>query len=369
MHHRVRGFGLAALAIAALVCSVSACASSGNRGAGSGDATKLLQQTFSGSHALRSGNLSFAATIDPTGSSTVTQPVVLRIAGPFQSLGKGKLPKADLTASISALGEHATLAILSTGTRGYVILDSTSYRLPAASFRQLESSFSQRGAGSGGPASLGIDPLRWLVDPSVVGTADVGGVQTTHIHAGVNVAVLLDDITTLLRKESSLVAGSAGVLPSGIPAGTRSQLERTIRTPSVDVWTGNGDKTLRRLAIDVTVPVGGQASALLGGLRSAGIAIDLQYADVNQPQSIEAPASAQSYSAFETRIDPLIQAFEGALAGGLIGGATTGGIVIPSPSLPAPASSARMQSYTRCVTAAGSDVAKVQRCTSLLAAK
>ena len=52
----------------ALVCSISACASTS--GAGSGDATKLLQQTFSGTHTVDSGDLSLTVTINPSGSST-----------------------------------------------------------------------------------------------------------------------------------------------------------------------------------------------------------------------------------------------------------------------------------------------------------
>ncbi len=382
MHHRIRGLGLLALFTVALVCSVSACGSSS--GAASGDATKLLQQTFSGSHVVNSGDLSLTVTVNPSGSSTVTQPVVVTFAGPFQSLGKGKLPKSDFSISVSAQGQRGSLGILSTGTNGYVTLQGASYQLPTASYQQLESSFSQltsssgSRSGSGTLANLGINPLHWLVNPSVVGSGNVGGVQTTHIHAGVNVAVLLDDLSTLLHKASSLgVAGTAGIVPSGIAPATRARLASTVHNPSVDVWTGNSDKTVRRLAINLTVPVTGQISALLGGLRSVGIAINLQYADLNQPQSIAAPTSAQPYSAFQARIRPLLQAIESALAGGLTGATTSGTTTGTATAIPIPGSTAatgsgsaaRVQSYSQCVTAADNDVAKMQKCASLLNAK
>jgi len=349
MRQRVRGFGLPAVLVVALACSVSACASSSS--AGNGDASTLLRQTFSGSHVVNSGRMSFTVTADPTGSSTATQPIVLSVGGPFQVDGRGKLPKYDFTISISALGGRAVLGVRSTGTSGYVTLQGTSYRLPAASYRQLGTVLSQltssSGTGSSGPAGLGIDPLRWLTNPSVVGTATVGGVQTTHIHAGVNVGALVSDLSTLLRKASSL-AGSAGVVPSGIPGATKSQIASAIRKASVDVWTGSADKTVRQLDVDLTVAVAGQTSALLGGLRSAAIAIDLRYADLNQPQNITAPTSVEPYSAFQAKIGPLVQSIEGALAGSLIGGAASGAAIPPSASPAMATTPPRCRGARRC---------------------
>ncbi len=377
MHHRIRGFGRPVLLTVALVCSLSACGNS--NGAAGGDATKLLQQTFGGAHVVKSGDISVTVTVNPTGSTTLTQPLVLSLGGPFQSQGNGRIPKSNLTLSISAQGQRGSLGIVSTGAGGYVTLEGTSYRLPPPTYRQLESSFSQvtstssARSGAGTLASLGINPLHWLTDPSVVGTDDVGGVQTTHIHAGVNVPVLLSDISTLLHKASSLGLGSAaGGLSAGIPAATRARLARAVRNPSVDVWTGNGDKTVRKLTINLTVPVTGQISTLLGGLSSAGIVIDLQYADLNQPQKIVAPASAQPYSAFQAKIRPLLQEIESVLAGGLLSGATSSATsgtatAVPSQASPAPSGpAASVQSYSHCITAADNDVAKMQTCASLL---
>lgn len=372
---RIRGIGLAALLVAALGCSVSACASSSSAGSG-GDAVRLLQQTFSSTHVVNSGNSSFTVTVDPTGSSTVTQPVVLSIGGPFESQGPGKLPRSDFTISIDAQGKRVSLSVLSTGSNGYVVFQGVDYQLPAATYEQLESSFSDLAAssgsrsGSGTLASLGIDPLRWLVDPSVVGTADVGGAQTTHIHAGVNVEVLLGDLGTLLQKASSLgVAVPGGALPSGIAPATTAKLAREVRNPSVDLWTGNSDKTLRRLTVGLTFPVSGQISDLLGGLRSAEITISLQYSDLNQPQSIAAPSSVQPFSAFESRASSLLAPIESALLGGLTLGAGSGAGAIPIPgSLGATdsGSAARVQSYSQCIAAADNDAAKLQKCASLL---
>ena len=166
MYHRVRGLLVAALA-SLIPLTAAACGSSSG-----GDANTLLKQTFTGSHAVNSGNLTFSLTVIPSGSSTLSGPITLSFGGPFQSLGKGKMPKSNFQVSISALGKTGSLGILSTGKTGYVTLQGANYQLPAATYQKLESSFEQVGAsganpGSGALSALGIDPMHWLVKPSV----------------------------------------------------------------------------------------------------------------------------------------------------------------------------------------------------------
>src|SRR5436305_9427552 len=142
MDDLIRGWraAFACLALVLVALTLAACGSSGS--GSSENPTTLLNQTFSGSHTVNSGNLTFSLTVTPTGSKTLTGPITLNFGGPFQSLGKGKLPKSNFTVSIGALGKSASLGILSTGTNGYVSLQGTSYQLPAATFQKLESSFS-----------------------------------------------------------------------------------------------------------------------------------------------------------------------------------------------------------------------------------
>ena len=82
-----------------------------------------------------------------------------------------------------------------------------------------------------------------------------------------------------------------------IPDASRQKIAGEIKNPKFDVWTGNSDKTIRKLAISLTVPVSGQISAALGGLSSAGIGLNVSYANLNQPQTISAPAVIASCSA------------------------------------------------------------------------
>jgi hypothetical protein len=307
----MRAAVLAPLALI-IALALGACGSSG----GTGGASGLLKQTFTGSHKVTSGNLDFSVTIDPSGSSTLKTPISLTFGGPFQSLGTGKLPKSDFSVSLTSNGAGGRLGILSTGTAGFVSLGGTSYQLPAADFQKLESSFASfaspgGGTGGSGPLSkLGISPLKWLTRPSVVGTESVAGTSTTHIRAGINVTALLGDISTLLGKASSLGVSGAGQLPTNLSAATRQRIARAVRAPSLDVWTGTADKTIRKLRLALTVPVTGTISALLGGLSSAQIGLTLQYAQLNQPQTITAPANVQPYSQFAAKLKSFVAALQ-----------------------------------------------------------
>jgi hypothetical protein len=354
------------------ILALGACGSSGS----SGNASTLLNQTFSGPHAVNSGNLSFSITVNPSGSTTLRGPITLSFGGPFQSLGKGKLPASNFSISIGALGRSGSLSILSTGTNGYVTLQGTSYQLPAATFQKLESSFAQvtasgGGSGSGTLSKLGISPLRWLTNPSVVGKETVGGVDTTHIRAGIDVNAFLKDFSTVLQKASSLGVSGASSLKGGISDSTRSRIAASVKNPSFDVWTGNSDKTLRRLALSLTVPVTGQVSGLLGGLRSAQIGMNMKYASLNQPQTISAPTALRPFSEFTTKLRSFLSTVQsaGAAATGTAAasGSSPGSATPTTPTAPSTGgTSSSVQRYSACLQAAGQDVTKMQSCSSLL---
>lgn len=367
--------GLLAVLCAGLV--LSACGSGS-----SGDAKTLLRQTFSGQHKVNSGNLLFSLSVDPRGSSTLTQPISLAFAGPFQSLGSGKLPESDFTVSISAQGHTGSLSILSTGTKGFVTLSGVSYQLPAASFQRLESSFSSiASSGSGSSNSkqstlsrLGINPLDWLNHPTVVGSGSVGGAQTTHIRAQINVPALLRDLSTFLQKASSLGVSGATQIPGGLSATTQQRIASEVKHPSFDLWTGSQDKTVRKMSVGLTLPVTGQISTLLGGMRSAGINLILQYSDLNRPQTITAPTNVQPYSIFASKLNTLLQAVQSAVSSGALGGSSSGSSGTTGSGTTGGSSSnsggsglaGATSSYSQCIQNAGQDVAKMQKCASLL---
>jgi hypothetical protein len=190
----------------------------------------------------------------------------------------------------------------------------------------------------------------------------VGGAPTTHIRSGVNVDALLTDLNTFIEKASSAsnVAGTQS-LKSGLPPATRAKIAAEVKHPSVDVWTGTNDKTVRRVTIALTVPVTGKTSTQLGGVTSADIGLTLQYSDLNQPQTITPPTTVRPFGEFQTKVSGFLQSLEGATSGALGGGSSSGGTTSPSTG-----TSTTVQKYSQCIQKAAGDVAKMQKCASLL---
>jgi hypothetical protein len=352
-----RGLLLSAV-VAAL--ALAACGSSSSSISGSsGGAQSLLKQTFASGKPVKSGVLGVSFTLTPSGSSTFTTPISFSISGPFQSRGAGKLPLSNFTIAISALGRKGQLGIISTGTGGYITLQGAAYQLPAADFQRLESGFSSVGAssqGGGGLSALGINPQHWLSHASVVGSANVGGTDTTHIRSGVNVAALLGDINTLLGKASN----STGTkLPGSIPPATQQKIAATIKNATVDIWTGKSDKVLRKMSLSVTAPVTGRLSTLAGGMTSAGIGFTLQYSNVNQTQTISAPTHVAPYAQFTAKLQSVLSGIEGSVGAGALGSTGSG-------SSASTATTDKIKKYSACIQAADQDVLKMQKCASVL---
>ncbi len=355
-----------ALLVAALIGVLAAgCGSSSTNPAG------LLRQTFSNSQTVSSGTLSLDLTLNPTGSSTLSTPISFKYGGPFQSRGAGKPPATNFTISLGSSGAAASLGILSTGSAGYFTLQGTSYQMPASTYRQYASGIAQFGAGGGAGSlsKLGIDPLRWVTNPKVIGNESVGGTDTTHVHSGINVAAFLSDLNTLLGKASSLGISAASKLSTTrISDATRTRIASTVKNPTFDVWTASADKTVRKLAIALTLPVTGNTSQALGGLTSAGLSLTISYGNVNQPQTITAPTKLAPYSQFTSKVT----AFFGSLrssVGSVTGSSGSGSSGSGTSSAAPPATGTTtgpVSHYTECIAAAGSDVSKMQQCASLI---
>lgn len=362
MEHRTRNTPLrcavAVLLVAAISSAVAGC------GGGSDQATSLLRQTFGGKHRITSGDVALGLTVSPSGGAAHKGPITLSLVGPFQNLGPGRLPASAFSLGLAAMGTGASVTVISTGASGYVTFQGQSYKLPPATFQRLESSFAALGPASGGGGSgllgrLGIQPGHWLLDPQIVGDEGVDGVNTTHIRARIDVAALLGDLNTFLRHAASVGAAGAGSFPGGISVATRQRIVAEVKNPTINVWTGVGDKALRRLEIALTVPVSGPLSVLLG--RAAAIVLTVEYANLNRPQTITAPTKLLPYRQFQAKLHVLLADLEGALAPGAANAPGSG-----AGGSSATGSGPNYQPYTNCINAANGNLSQMQQCAPLL---
>ena len=111
-----------------------------------------------------------------------------------------------------------------------------------------------------------MSPSAWLKDARKVGKADVGGTSTFHIAAGVDVPRFLADVNTLLGKAKNLGGSTTQGVPQGLSQTVMTTIERSVKRAQVDVYTGEKDHALRRLALSVSLAVPKDAQKAAGGL-------------------------------------------------------------------------------------------------------
>lgn len=348
LEHRARAVvALLALVIAAF--GISACGGSdggGGGGGGSSDAETLLTQAFANVQEIDSGVIDAKVTIAATGEPSITGPITLALAGPF-TRGDAEYPQFDVTIDVGAQGQGFEAGLTSTGEKLFVKFGGSAYEVPQQLLNQ------QGGAGSMSLKGLGIDPMSWLQDPETVGTEEVGGVETDHVAADVDVDALLDDVDGLLAKLSDqLPAGVAGTeqIPDAIPADARKEIEDAIESATLDVWVGTADQTPRKL----TVKIAAELPESADGPSSLDVELTISIDELNEPQTIEAPTDTRP-------ITELLGALQGFLGGGLLGGDSFGGgSSSGSDEVP------NLDEYTECLQDAGNDSAKMQECAELL---
>jgi hypothetical protein len=305
----------AAVALLLLPCA-TAVAVAGCGGSSGESPQALLADTFAGHSQIESGQVTLSFAVSATGASA-TKPLAVSLSGPFESRGEGRLPRFALKLDLTAGGHTLAAGATATGSALYVQLAGTWFSTPASTYKALEEGFAQ--ATKRTPASkvhstfssLGIEPARWLSNPSEVGTATVAGVQTVHLSADVNVPAFTADLSKLSQAGtalglSSAVPGGASVSPTAV-----GELTKSIRAAHVDVYTGASDHTLRRLEVSATVAGTAQTRSLLGGLSTADVHVRLEFADLGKAQSIAAPPNPQPSSQLLPALEQLVSVLRG----------------------------------------------------------
>lgn len=311
-------WSLLLLTVAACALGLAACG-----GDDDVDVQQVVRETFGGEKSIKSGRLDAGLRLDLAGLAQLRGPVRLSLAGPFETAGRNEVPKFDFDARVEAGGDTFTAGAVSTGDKGFIEIQGQTVAIPDEQFeryRQLlaEDAADDRGGGISFKA-LGIDPQRWLRDPQYVGKEDVGGAETIHVRAGIDVGRLLDDVNRVLARAEQLEGERARQLTDE----ERKQLGEAIKGARLELWTGEEDKILRRLNVKLDFELPESARQRANGLSSGTITFDLGFGAINEKQEIRAPENAQP-------------------AGG--GGATE---------------------YERCVQEAAGDVSELQKCASL----
>jgi hypothetical protein len=347
-----RRFRFAAVSVLVMAgTGLAACGSSDS----TPDAASLLKDAFGPNHSVKSGNLGVQLVLDAKGLKNINGPVSLKLSGPFESQGKGKVPKLDLALTITGSGANFSAGAVTTSDKAWIKLQGTAFLVDDPTYAKFKQSYEQAASKSGNQGqtlkSLGVDPLKWLQAPKVAGTEEAGGAETYRITSGVDVDAFLQDVSGLLGKAGKLGGSTTAALPSGLTPKQRQEIAASVKNAALQIWIGKDDKTLRRLKIDIDIDVPPAIRPRAGGLSTGTLAFDLQIADLNQPQTITAPQNARPLSDLKQLI-----------SGGATGGSQTPPATTTTPAAPSGGGS----KYLDCVNKAGTDVRAIQKCAALV---
>lgn len=297
---------LAAMALFSALALLAGCGGSND----DADPQQLLSETFSGDGQVESGvldiSLDAAAAGDSGGSLTAS------LSGPFESSNPDELPLLDLDASIDLQAGPDSQSIEGGVTvvegGAYVTSDGQAYEVDQPTYEALVQAFAASAAQQDSSAEqgtaifdqLGIDPSTWITDVTNEGTEDVEGTETVHISGTPDVGRILEDAQRIDPTGSAAGAGSS------------AQLADAVESASVDVYTGADDSILRKLDLSIELADPG------GSGQTVSFSLSIGISDVNEDQTIEAPADAKP-------IDELIPGGLGSL-GSLGGGAGDTGL-------------------------------------------
>jgi hypothetical protein len=349
----MRQRSLLLLLVAALSLGLLAGCGGDDKGGGkeasaSTDVNELLKDTFSGDESIKSGKLDLNATVNAAG-----QAFSVKLSGPFQSSGDGKLPQADLDATASFAGQKLELGLTGTEDQAFVRYGKTEYEIPGAIFQQIQAQYEQQAKQGSDEnpslASLGIDPTKWLTNARNAGEAKVGDTDTIKITGDVDVPKLLDDVNIALGKLRSVGGGGAAGLPDQLSEQDKQQAEDAIKDVSVEIYTGADDRIMRRMVVGLKLDV-----ATDNGNQALDVKIDMQFTDVNEDQEIEAPENARPFSELTAKLQELGIGLNG-LGAGATGDSSSGGATQQS-----------LDDYAKCIQDAKGDSAEERKCSEAL---
>ncbi len=286
-----------------LALALSAC---GGDDLSSKSAPDIVKETFGPGKSVKSGVVDLRVSLDATLPGT-EGPLKLALKGPFSSVGAAKLPRFDFDATVDAGGQSITAGALSTGDKGFLSFLGQNFAVDAATFAEFKKLYEddqKKAADQKDDApsfsTLGITPSSWLKGAKKAGEESVGGAETVHVTAGVDVPKLLDDVNKLLGRADATGAaaatGATGAVPTELTPEQRETIEQSVKRTSFDLYSGKDDGTLRRINVQVAFDVPKDRQGAAGGLTKGTFGLDLVISELNEEQEVKAPTGAKPLS-------------------------------------------------------------------------
>jgi hypothetical protein len=261
--------------VAALVAVAALAGCGGGR---SGDANGVLAKTAASLGKIRSGDLTLRLVVSPREGTKGR--IGFELHGPFALRQRG-LPVARIVYTQIAGAREGTATFVSTGANAYAEVNGKAYELPASATAQVRSAAAGLGGSNGGLGSFDVGS--WFDHPTLAGTDEIGGAETDHVTADLDVVAAANGLLDLVR--------GLGRDAPRIEGRQAKQLEDAVESSSIDVWTGKDDRLLRRLLLkaELGFDVPESLRRALGEVVGAKIEFELAVAHPNEPVHVAAP--------------------------------------------------------------------------------
>lgn len=160
---------------------------------------------------------------------------------------------------------------------------------------------------------LGVDPATWMKDLRLVGEETIDGAAVYHLAASPDLAKMMADVVGLMQSGELMklldpagsadeLMGSSSVLPSaGELQEMQRQLEAMFTDLAADLWIAKDSFAILKVTAGarMTPPSDQDADGLNAIILSAMISLQ----DINEPVTVEPPASAQPWTALEKAME------------------------------------------------------------------
>lgn len=363
---RIRIFALFAI-LALLSTALVACGGGDDDGGGGGGSDDPQQVVESASlKGLKSGELDVSLHVSAEGEEGGE--VDISLSGPFEEMGKGELPQADMSLKVegSAADEELDFegGITLLTDRGFVDYEGTSYEVDPTTFGFLKAAVEQsqqqggeEGAVACQKAAEGIEFSQFADNLESEGGADVEGTSTTKVSGDLNVSGAIDALIKLTENPAcASQLEAAGPLPLSELEEAKGELSKAIEKAHVDIYVGEDD-IVRKMTAELAIAPSGAAD------EKVEMDMDITVSGVNEEQSFSSPSDAKPLQGLFKKLDinplELLEAAEGGGLEGLleeIGGEALGG--------GSSAGGSSGQSRSECLQEAESQ-ADLQKCASL----
>jgi hypothetical protein len=342
------------LSLLLLVALIAGCGGDdgGGGGGSSEDAQAVIDKAFSTKIESANVTLDLEAKVD--GVAQLQDPIKVSLKGPFQSNGETKLPSLDWDAEAAGGGQSVAGGIISTGDALFVNFQNQNYEVPKEQVDQINQQLASQKDQTA--ADLGVDPKNWVTNASDEGEEDVNGEATTHVTADVDVGKMLTDLNKAAQSAGGAMGGAQAqqLTPQQI-----DQVKQFVKDPKFDVYASKEDGGLRRLNVSLNFEIPEAQRAQAQGATGGSLTFTLDFADVGQEQTIEAPTDAKPLSELQGALGGLggAGATPPAAGGGTPGGSSGGS----GPD------AKKLEDYSKCLQQADpSDSAALQKCQAIL---